>query len=174
MYMNHVIINDCSLKQYNTLQLESTASIMAFPFNDSGVKEIYQTYKNRNIIILGNGSNILLSKEYYDEEYVFLNFKLMDRIELVNERIVVEAGATLSDLSWYTVENNIKGFEFLEDVPGSVGGAIIMNAGTYEDTIGQLTETVTYFKTDTKEILTDDARLEDFGRRKSKWTSENI
>ncbi|MGN8646336.1 UDP-N-acetylmuramate dehydrogenase [Gracilibacillus sp. HCP3S3_G5_1] len=172
--MNYVSIKNCSLKQYNTLKLESVASEMVLPININGIKEIYQKYKERKIIIIGRGSNILLSKEYYDESYVFVNFKLMDKIEHKDNKITVETGATLASLSWYAVENNIKGFEFLEDVPGSVGGAIIMNAGTYEDTIGQLTEQVTYYNITENRIITDKVKKDNFGRRQSKWANNNI
>ena len=172
--MNYVPINNCSLKQYNTLKLEAKAALMVLPINMTGVQEIFQKYKEYKIIILGRGSNILLSKDYYDESYVFINFKLMDSIEYRNGQIFIETGASLSSLSWYAVENNIKGFEFLEDVPGSVGGAIIMNAGTYEDTIGQLTEEVTYYDKVQNEIITDKVIEGDFGRRQSKWANDNI
>lgn len=172
--MNFVPINNCSLRQYNTLRLESKAFLMVLPINMTGIQEIYQKYKGRKIIILGRGSNILLSKDYYDENYVFINFKLMDNIEHKNKQIIIETGASLSSLSWYAVENNISGFEFLEDVPGSVGGAIIMNAGTYEDTIGQLAEEVTYYDIAKNEIITDNVSREDFGRRQSKWSDNNI
>src|SRR5699024_1345929 len=143
--LNYAIIKNCSLKQYNTLRLESIADIVVFPYNAVGVQEIYSHFKEKKIIILGNGSNILLSKAYYNSDYVFLNFKMMDNIELNGGQIFIESGATLSSLSWYSVENNIIGFEFLEDVPGSLGGAIIMNAGTYKDTIGQLIEQIVYY-----------------------------
>lgn len=172
--MNFVPIENCSLKQYNTLKIESTASLMLLPINKEGIQEIYNKYKYKKKIILGRGSNILFSKEYYDDEYVFINFKLMDRIEKVGEEVIVETGASLSSLSWFAVENNIKGFEFLEDVPGSVGGAIIMNAGTYEDTISQLTKQVTYYNIKEDKFTTDTVKIGDFGRRHSKWADDNI
>lgn len=172
--MNYVPIKNCSLKQYNTLRLDSRADLMLLPINAKGIQEIYQKYKDKNIIILGRGSNILFSKEYYDDNYVFVNFKLMDNIEYKNDQIFAETGATLSQLSWFALENNIKGYEFLEDVPGSVGGAIIMNAGTYEDTIGQLITEVTYYDITSNEIKTDMVKQGDFGRRRSKWTDNNI
>lgn len=172
--MNYVPIKKCSLKQYNTLKIDATAELMVLPINMTGVQEVFEKYVKKNIIIIGRGSNVLFSQDYYDENYVFVNFKLMDNMEYKNGRIYVEAGASLSSLSWYAIENNIKGFEFLEDVPGSVGGAIIMNAGTYEDTIGQLVEEVTYYDIAENRVITDIVSKEDFGRRKSKWTNDNI
>lgn len=171
--MDYVAVNNYSLKECNTLRLESTVNLMIFPYNSSGVKKVFETYEGEKII-LGNGSNILLSKKYYDENYVFLNFKLMDSIELQDGHIVVEAGASLSKLSWFAVESNIVGFEFLEDIPGSVGGAIVMNAGTYEDTIGQLVKEVTYYDISQNKIISENVSKKDFGRRQSKWTNNNF
>lgn len=171
--MNYVIIKNCSLRQYNTLNIESKAYLLTLPINIKGVQEIFQKYKDKKIIILGRGSNILFSKEYYDQSYVFINFRLMDNIKYYNGKIFVETGATLSQLSWFALENNIKGFEFLEDVPGTVGGAIIMNAGTYDDTIGQLITEVTYYDISTNLIKTDIVKPDDFGRRKSKWSEKD-
>lgn len=172
--MNYIPVYNSSLKQYNTLRLESKAHLVLFPLNAKGIQEIFQKYNGIEIIILGKGSNILLSKEYYNEDYVFINFKLMDNLEMIEEnKIKVEAGTSLSRLSWFAVENNISGLEFLEDVPGSVGGALIMNAGTYEDTIGQLTEEITYYDIENDKLVTEETEEKDFGRRRSKWGNNN-
>src|SRR5690606_17613663 len=132
--MNYAKVNDTSLRPYNSLKIDSIAEIMVFPFNEKGLQEIYSKYGNASkIVIMGKGSNILLSRKYYNYNYVFLNLKFMDKVELYKEKIYIEAGANLSALSWFALENNFKGFEFLEDIPGSLGGALIMNAGTYKD-----------------------------------------
>src|SRR5690625_4241819 len=119
--MNYITLNNFSLKQYNTLRIKAIAKIFVFPLNKIGVQEIYQKYQNSKIIILGNGSNILLSKDYYNEKYVFLSLKLMGDIEIEDSQIYCEAGTSLSKLSWFALENEIRGYEFLEDVPGSLG-----------------------------------------------------
>ncbi|MFC4025139.1 UDP-N-acetylmuramate dehydrogenase [Oceanobacillus longus] len=171
--MNYVEINNFSLKQYNTLRIESNAKIIVFPLNNNGVREIYQKYSDSKIIILGNGSNILLSKDYYDDSYTFLSFKMMDNINYYDSQIYCEAGTPLSKLSWFALEHGFKGYEFLEDVPGSMGGAIIMNAGTYKDNIGQLVECINYYDITQDEIIIERVSSQDFERRKSKWTDSN-
>lgn len=171
--MNYSILYNQSLKRYNTLKIESKAHAIAFPFNCEGVQDIYRNYKERKIVVIGRGSNILLSKEYYSEEYLFLNLKLMDNIEISRNKILCEAGTSLSELAWYTVENNIQGFEFLEDIPGTIGGAVIMNAGTYEDNISKLIDKITYYDIDKDIIITEEVTYENFGRRSSKWSSGN-
>lgn len=168
--MSHYIeIRDCSLTQYNTLRIQSVAHTVVFPLDNYGVKEILETYSEKTIFFLGNGSNVLFSKNYYDETYVFVSFRHMQEISFNDNRVKAQAGVTLSQLSWFALEIGIQGFEFLEDIPGSIGGAIIMNAGTYKDMIGQLVTEVTYYSRETGQILTDTAKDEDFGKRWSIW-----
>ncbi|KAB8133667.1 UDP-N-acetylmuramate dehydrogenase [Gracilibacillus oryzae] len=171
--MNYVKVKNNSLKNLNTLRINSVAELIIYPLNYNGVQDIFHEYREKNIIIIGNGSNILFTKEYYDNNYLFISFKLMDFIGLVNNQIVCDAGVSLSSLSWYALENRIKGYEFLEDIPGSLGGAVIMNAGTYEDNIGQLIEEVTHYNIDKDEIITENVDKSDFGRRESKWADIN-
>lgn len=171
--MNYLKVVDCSLAQYNTLRIDAKAHIMLFPLNELGVKEIYQDYADFKKIILGNGSNILLSKTYYGSEFVFISFKHLNEITKNDNEIYAQAGVTLSTLSWFALEQSVKGYAFLEDVPGSIGGAIIMNAGTYKDTIGQLIKKVTYFDMQSGEICTESVKQEDFGRRISKWAIQD-
>src|SRR5690625_4947639 len=173
MQMNYLVIKDTSLKHYNTLRLEATAHTILFPLNKEGIKEIFQKNKDKKIVLLGNGSNILFSEKYYGLDYVFVSFKHLNNLSVENNQIIAEAGVTLSELSWYALEQGIKGFEFLEDIPGSVGGAVIMNAGTYKDTIGQLVSHVTYYNSDSNEIISEKVSIDDFERRNSKWAKNN-
>ncbi|MBG9979138.1 UDP-N-acetylmuramate dehydrogenase [Ruoffia tabacinasalis] len=83
--------------------------------------------------------------------------------------IYVETGVTLSELSWFALEKEIQGFEFLEDVPGSVGGATIMNAGTYQDMIGDILSTVTYYSKKFNRVITEEVQKEFFGKRYPIW-----
>lgn len=171
--MNYLKVEECSLTHYNTLRINAKAQLMLFPLNEIGVKEIYHDYQDRKKIILGNGSNILLSQTYYGSDYVFISFKHLNEIAVVDNEIKAQAGVLLSTLSWFALEQSVKGYAFLEDVPGSIGGAIIMNAGTYKDTIGQLINKVTYFDKESGIICTDSVNSEDFGRRISKWAINN-
>lgn len=166
---NFIIIDDCSLKKYNTLRIESKAKVVVFPLNSYGVQEVYEKYTDKKIVILGNGSNILFSKQYYNEDYIFMSFKHMNDIYFKDDTIYAETGVTLSELSWFALEKGIQGFEFLEDVPGSVGGATIMNAGTYQDMIGDILTTVTYYSTRHNKIITEQVQEEFFGKRYSIW-----
>src|SRR5690625_1309461 len=143
--MDTLIINNVSLKDYNTMKLEATASQMAFPYNENSLYNIIANNTNKKIIVLGKGSNILFSKTYYSNEYLFINLDLLNNIYEIEGKIYAQAGATLTNLVWYAIEKNIENLEFLEDIPGTIGGTIIMNAGTFKDYIGHLLQSVRHY-----------------------------
>ncbi len=172
--MNYSLIEDVSLKKYNTLRLKAIAKLMIFPLNLKGIREIFVKFGGKKIITLGNGSNILLSREYYGDDFLFINMKLMDDIFIEINKLYAQSGLSLRELAWYAIEKNIEGFEFLEDIPGTVGGAVIMNAGTHEGTIGKLIEKVIYYDINEAQILEKEVSEGDFGIRTSIWDNNKI
>lgn len=159
--INYAIRHDVDLSAYNSFGLHAKARTVIYPFNSQGVADAYMANNDKKIVILGNGTNVLFTKREYTDEYVFISMRLLDSIKIDNGRIVADAGVSLSKLVWFSVERGIVGFEFLEDIPGSVGGAVIMNAGTYSDNIAQLIESVSYFDLDSMSIV--DVPKEDLG-----------
>lgn len=171
--MDVTVLHDVSLKPYNSFRLEARAALMAFPHNNQGLIDLIEEYRGKKIILVGTGSNILLSQKKYSDDYLFVSLKLLDSIELIDETtIYVQCGAKMSNLSWFAIEHNIKDLEFLEDIPGTVGGGIIMNAGTYRNTIGKFIKSITYYDLKKGEIITRTIREGDFKKRLSYW-SEN-
>lgn len=142
---NYAIRRHVSLFPYNSFGIKSIADTVCYPFNKEGVVEIFKKYPSSKTVVLGNGTNVLFTKPFYDKDYVFISTKLLDEIQLENNCIIADAGIPLNRLVWFSIERGIEGFEFLEDIPGSIGGAVIMNAGTYSDSIAQLLEEVTYY-----------------------------
>ena len=64
----------------------------------------------------------------------------------------MEAGARLNRLAWFACEQSVGGYEFCEDIPGTIGGALIMNAGQWQYTIGQYVKWVEVYNFETKEV----------------------
>ncbi|MEI7667970.1 MAG: UDP-N-acetylmuramate dehydrogenase [Erysipelotrichaceae bacterium] len=145
-------LSDVSLKPYNSLQLEAKAACLAMPLDQASFITLLRDNAHKKLIILGKGSNILLAKEYYDESYLFIVTTLMNKLEIINNEMVLEAGVSLSELAWFTVAQSILGYEFTEDIPGTIGGALIMNAGQYEYTIGQTVNWIDVYCLDTNEV----------------------
>lgn len=86
-----------------------------------------------NVTIIGNGSNILVRDNGIRGIVIKLNFKQV-KIEKINDKevkVIAEAGASLGTIAQKLVSEKISGFEFAAAIPGSIGGAIRMNAGAY-------------------------------------------
>lgn len=123
------IVENLNLKDYNSYQIESYCSKAYFPESVDDFLNLFSKEVNQRKIIIGNGNNIILSKEYYEEEFIILN-GCFDNIEVEETVMQAEAGATLLQLSEVALENELTGLEIFYDVPSSVGGAVVMNAGT--------------------------------------------
>lgn len=151
-YMNVLIFQDGSLKKYNTLRLEAKAKNLYLPLNVDGIIETLEFAKGRKLVVLGNGSNVLFAQDYYDDSYVFLITTMMNDMDVVDNEIVVDAGVSFHDLAWFAMDHQIGGYEFTEDIPGTVGGALIMNAGQWQWTIGQYVHWIDVVNRDTGKL----------------------
>lgn len=149
---NYSILNHTSLKRYNTLRLDVTAHTLAIPHSVEGLVSALKDYKDKNIIIIGNGSNIFFSKEYYDESYAFILTSLVNDIEFDGEEIICEAGTRMHRLAWFACEQSLGELAFTEDIPGTIGGGLYMNAGQWSQTIGQYVNWIEVYNEEKDEI----------------------
>lgn len=124
---------DVSMSKYTTFRIGGNASVMLTPTTDEQLASIIKKCKEDNIkpFIIGNGSNMLISDKGLDT--VVINMCRPDpKIELVNgDTVVCDAGATMSRVCNFALENGLTGLEFAFGIPGSAGGAAYMNAGAY-------------------------------------------
>lgn len=125
-------------------------------------------YLNRigqEYFILGNGSNLLVG----DKGYRGIVIKLgdgMNKIRVEDNRIIVQAGALLSQTAMAAKDAGLSGMEFAVGIPGSVGGGIVMNAGAYDGEMKQITESVKVMDSEGKILILDNDTME-FGYRTS-------
>lgn len=124
---------DVPMSKYTTFRIGGNASVMLTPTTDEQLASIIKKCKEDNIkpFIIGNGSNMLISDKGLDT--VVINMCRPDpKIELVNgDTVVCDAGATMSRVCNFALENGLTGLEFAFGIPGSAGGASYMNAGAY-------------------------------------------
>lgn len=144
-------INNFNLTDYNAYRIDAVGAKAWFPENETDLLEIFNQNKNKRLIVLGNGNNIILSKEYYEEEFIILN-GCFDKIIISDTEIEAEAGATLLQLSETALKHHLTGFEIFYDIPSSVGGAVVMNAGTKEGEIKDILVKVRYLDLADKQI----------------------
>lgn len=134
------VYQNFNLRDFNAYRLSAKCSKAWFPQNESDFKEIF--IQSRPIII-GNGNNIVLTKDLYKEEFLILN-GCFERIQVKDCIIEAESGATLMQLSETALSHNLTGLEIFYDIPSSIGGAVVMNAGTKEAEIKDLLIEVRY------------------------------
>ena len=126
------------------------------------VKELEE--KKEEYIVIGNGSNLLVSDEGFDGTVILISDK-MNKITVEGNSIYAEAGAMLSAVARVAKENSLSGFEFASGIPGTVGGAIFMNAGAYDGEMKQVVNYVDVIENGILKKMTCDEM--DFGYRHS-------
>lgn len=151
-----------NLTEYNAYCINAVCAKAWFPESETDLLEIFIQNKNKRLIVLGNGNNIILSKEYYEEEFIILN-GCFDKITVTDTEFEAEGGSTLLQLSEMALKHHLTGLEIFYDIPSSVGGAVVMNAGTKEGEIKDILVKVRYLDlTDNKikEISKEDIGFE--------------
>lgn len=91
--------------------------------------------------ILGNGSNLLVGDKGYRGVVLQIGDR-MNQISIDGERMIVQAGALLSQIAKAALEKGLTGFEFASGIPGTIGGGVVMNAGAYDGEMKQVVERV--------------------------------
>lgn len=123
---------------HTTFRIGGPAEVLAEPENSGQLQELMQYCREEKKpwFILGNGSNLLISDRGYDG--VMISTRRFDQINFTEEKstqgiVLVEAGGgvMLSRLAACVAEQELSGFEFAAGIPGTLGGAVTMNAGAY-------------------------------------------
>ena len=135
---NSYIIENESLHIHSTMNVGGVARYAAFPQTLEALCSLVSLADDLCVKkqIIGNGSNVVFPDGTYDGVIIFT--KNLKRIEKEDNYITAECGVNLITLSNYAKSNSLSGAEFLCGIPGTVGGAIYMNAGAYGHTIGKL------------------------------------
>ena len=108
---------------------------------------------------MGNGSNLLVGDKGYRGVIIQI-YKEMNAIEVNGEEIKVQAGALLSRIGATALEAELAGFEFASGIPGTMGGAVVMNAGAYGGEMKDIIKTVTVLTPDGEELVLGNEELE--------------
>ena len=132
------------LARYTTFRVGGPADILVSPETQEDVCTLLAAIHEEQVpcTILGNGSNVLVLDKGIRGVVLKLGSALKD-FSIEGTTIHVEAGVLLSRLANAAAEAGLTGLEFASGIPGSLGGAILMNAGAYGGEIGNLVRTVT-------------------------------
>lgn len=126
-YLDEPLMNHCAFR------IGGASEVLAVPKNEKTLTEILQYANERSIPvhILGNGSNVLISDDGLRGITVKLMGGLCDLLYLGGGIIASGAGVSLTRLCNFAKEHSLTGLEFAYGIPGTVGGAVYMNAGAY-------------------------------------------
>lgn len=128
------------------------------------LKEIYES--SEKFIFLGNGSNTLFSDKFYDGRVIKLG-EGFEYMEADDSKLVVGAAALMSKIARFAISKSLAGFEFASGIPGSIGGAVFMDAGAYGGEMSHIVESVKVVTRDGSEIKEIKGEDMDFGYRHS-------
>lgn len=134
---NIEIKKNFQFKKYTTYGLGGVAKIAFFPKSESECAEIYDFVQENysRYVILGNGSNVLASSEFFDG--AIISTRQFDKINKLDKVLYCESGVTVKRLLDYCIEEGLSGIEYLAGIPASIGGLAYMNAGTFNKHISE-------------------------------------
>ncbi|MBQ9318623.1 MAG: UDP-N-acetylmuramate dehydrogenase [Bacilli bacterium] len=135
------VVENARLKDYTTYKLEGNINCVVSPDDVNGLIKLLKYLKKNGIKykIIGNGSNLIFNS-YYDG--VLIKLDSFQNLEIVGNRIVVGAGYSLMKLAFRVSRQGLSGLEFATGIPGTVGGAVFMNAGAYKSDMGYVVSSV--------------------------------
>jgi UDP-N-acetylmuramate dehydrogenase len=163
------------LREYTTIGIGGAADRLVFPRSAAQVREIVvaEGRSGRPLQVLGAGSNLLVADGGVSATVVCTKKHLSKVLFLSGGSVVVEAGAMLPRLAVLCALSGLSGIEPLSGIPGTVGGALSMNAGAYGRSIGELVEWVEVVDAEGK-IHRVEARAIRFGYREAKYPVQGI
>ncbi len=149
-----------SLSDYTTYRVGGKAMAIVYPKNTKKLIELLKLINDAGVKykILGNGSNLLFSDKNF--EGIIIKLSEFDEISFFGRnKVRVGAGYLLPKLSLLTAKKGLAGLEFASGIPGTVGGAVFMNAGAYKSDMGYVVQEVKVLTPDYKIITLENKEM---------------
>lgn len=130
-FPNIEIKQDEPLMNYTYTHTGGPADWLAFPETVDQVRELvnYVHEHNMSLTVLGNASNLIVGDGGIDDLTIILT--RLNKVEVHDNKVIAQAGASYVETTKAARDNKLTGLEFAAGIPGSIGGAIFMNAGAY-------------------------------------------
>lgn len=161
------------MKKHTSFKVGGNADILIMPSSVNQISDILKICNNSKtpFIIIGNGSNLLVRDNGIKGVVIKIS-KNLNNISIENDIITAEAGAILPSIAQLALKNSLAGFEFAAGIPGTLGGAIAMNAGAHGGEMKDIVVDVTVmdYKGNVKILTNKDM---EFSYRNSILSSEN-
>lgn len=124
------VLKDVSLKNYNTYKIDAKSDYLVEVLTINSLIELLNYLKENNIpyMILGNGSNVILD-DYF--KGVIIKLSGLNYVNIDNNIVTVGAGTMMGKLAMDTINEDLTGLEWAVNIPGTIGGSVVGNAGAY-------------------------------------------
>lgn len=144
------IKTNIELKNFTSYRLEGKGLVAVFPSNVEELIVLIQYLRdnNKKFVILGNGSNVIFVGDY---DGVIVKLDDFDSLEINDIVVKVGSGYNLMKLAYKLSKEGYSGLEFASGIPGTIGGAVYMNAGAYDSDMGYIVSEI--------EVLTPDYQV---------------
>lgn len=142
-FPNLIVKENEPLSLYTYTKTGGPADILVFPTTIEEVKNVVEWVNKEQLplTVLGNASNLIVKDGGI--RGVVLILTKMNRIQIEKKKVIAQSGARLIDTSYAAYDAELTGLEFACGIPGSIGGAVYMNAGAYEGEVSETIESVT-------------------------------
>lgn len=143
------VLIDEPMKKHTTFRIGGPADYYVLPKTIEEVQQVVEACKEAEIpyYVLGNGSNLLVSDKGYRGVIIQL-YRNLNQIEVEGTKIRAQVGALLSQIAGEALRHCLTGFEFAAGIPGTLGGAVVMNAGAYGGEMKDVLQEVTALSKD--------------------------
>lgn len=139
------------MKNHTSFKVGGPADLFLMPQSRAELQAVLEICKQseKPLYIMGNGSNLIVRDKGYSG--IIINTKALNQVETVGETLIAEPGISLKDLANVALEQKLTGLEFASGIPGSLGGAVTMNAGAYDGEMKGIIKNIT--------VITEDGSL---------------
>ncbi|MFO7882231.1 MAG: UDP-N-acetylmuramate dehydrogenase [Kosmotogaceae bacterium] len=173
---NYLYKNNCSfsinepLNTHTTIGIGGSTSVFILPSTENSLLNVINHLRDNHFEyrIMGRGSNVIPGDDVND---VIISTCNMNQIEYLPSGIVVDAGVSMNKLIPELIDHELSGLEFLSGLPGTIGGALYMNAGAFGREIGDFFESAHLIDKEGK-IITVEKDEVTFGYRNSSFQKE--
>ena len=155
------------MDKHTTFRVSGEADALVCVTDSEMLQKIvsYMAKVSQEFFILGKGSNLLVSDKGYRGVILDMSKGFTD-VRVEGNTIIAQAGASLPQVAVLAAEHGLSGLEFAAGIPGTIGGAVVMNAGAYDGEMKQVVKKVTVLNQTGEEMELDNATME-FGYRTS-------
>ncbi len=165
------ILVDEPLGEYTSFKIGGRADLLAIPKNKIELTNLLQRAWELDIpvTLFGKGTNLLISDKGL-RGLVIITKQLKSKIEIIEtdsdtKTLIVDAGERLSKICQFAINNSLSGIEFAAGIPGTIGGAIKMNAGTRSGDMSSIIQSIEVVDENTFKIKKIEKKLLDFSYR---------